>query len=83
MIHGAWRHPTGSRAEPKPHQQKVIMRRAIAALAVLAATSLCPVAAQAGQPLPEIRAVKWYNTPPLTNEDLHGKAVLIEVFRTW
>ncbi len=59
------------------------MRKTIAALVVLAASSLCPAAAQVGAPLPEIKAVKWYNTPPLTNEDLHGKAVLVEVFRTW
>ena len=59
------------------------MRKTIAALVVLAAGSICQIEAQVGSPLPEIKAVKWYNTPPLTNEDLHGKAVLVEVFRTW
>jgi hypothetical protein len=33
--------------------------------------------------MPEFEALKWYNTPPLSLEDLKEKAVLIEVFRTW
>ena len=33
--------------------------------------------------LPELDAIKWYNTPALTMEALHGKTVLVEVFRTW
>jgi len=32
---------------------------------------------------PELDPVKWYNTPPLALEQLQGKAVLVEVFRTW
>ncbi len=36
-----------------------------------------------GSPAPKLDAVKWYNTPPLTMEAFHGKAVLVEVFRTW
>jgi hypothetical protein len=37
----------------------------------------------AGGPLPELNALKWYNTAPLTLADLKGKAVLLQVFRTW
>jgi hypothetical protein len=52
-----------------------------ATCATLAAT---PATAQrVGSPPPELDAVKWYNTPPLTLGDLKGKAVLVEVFRTW
>jgi len=36
-----------------------------------------------GGTMPEFEALKWYNTPPLSIEDLKDKAVLIEVFRTW
>ena len=40
-------------------------------------------APEIGAEVPEIQAVKWYNSPPLTMEDLRGQAVLVEVFRTW
>jgi len=36
-----------------------------------------------GKPPPEFKATKWYNTSPITLEDLKGKAVLLQVFRTW
>ena len=36
-----------------------------------------------GVAVPEFNALKWYNTVPLTLEDLKGKAVLLQVFRTW
>ena len=36
-----------------------------------------------GGKVPELNAVKWYNTAPLSLEDLKGKAVLLQVFRTW
>ena len=39
--------------------------------------------AAVGGTMPEFEALKWYNTPPLSREDLKEKAVLIEVFRTW
>jgi hypothetical protein len=32
---------------------------------------------------PEFAPDKWYNTAPLKLDDLKGKAVLIQVFRTW
>lgn len=36
-----------------------------------------------GKPPPELKAEKWYNTAPLSLDDLKGKAVLVQVFRTW
>ena len=36
-----------------------------------------------GKPPPEFKATKWYNTPPISLDDLKGKAVLLQVFRTW
>lgn len=36
-----------------------------------------------GAPPPEFNAVKWYNTAPISLEDLKGKAVHLVVFRTW
>ncbi len=51
---------------------------------VVATTALASTArAQIGLTPPALDAVKWYNTPPLALDQLHGKAVLIEVFRTW
>ncbi len=51
---------------------------------VVATTALASTArAQIGLAPPALDAVKWYNTPPLALDQLHGKAVLIEVFRTW
>lgn len=44
-----------------------------------------PAAAQAriGEAPPEFVPVKWYNSPSMTLEELKGKAVYIDVFRTW
>ena len=36
-----------------------------------------------GKAPPEFKADKWYNTAPLSLDDLKGKTVLIQVFRTW
>ncbi|HTF87182.1 MAG TPA: hypothetical protein VK843_02150 [Planctomycetota bacterium] len=36
-----------------------------------------------GKPPPEFKATKWYNTAPITLADIKGKAVLLQVFRTW
>jgi hypothetical protein len=63
------------------------MRTLLASLA-LGALAYCagapPVAAlDVGDPAPEFQPVKWYQSPPLTMEQLRGKAVLIVVFRTW
>jgi hypothetical protein len=56
---------------------------ALAALAS-AALALRAVPPQAtGKPPPELKAEKWYNSAPLTLADLKGKAVLVQVFRTW
>jgi hypothetical protein len=58
------------------------MRLAIAS-ALVAACASSAGAQNLGGPLPAFEAVRWYNTPPLSAEDLLGKAVLIDVFRTW
>ena len=42
-----------------------------------------PALGQAGQRAPELEGVRWYNSPPLSLDKLAGKAVLVEVFRTW
>lgn len=55
---------------------------AFGAIALFA--SAPPVRAQSvGSPAPEFSPIKWYKSPPLTLEQLRGKAVLIVVFRTW
>lgn len=60
------------------------MRRPFLGLAALALALAPTTSAQnVGQKPPELDAVKWYNTPPLTLDRLAGKAVLVEVFRTW
>ena len=57
-------------------------RHALPLLAV-ATFAISAPAQTLGSPLPELEAVRWYNTPPLHMQDLRGKAVLFEVFRTW
>ena len=57
--------------------------RSFLAVAVLATTPLVAASPQVGRVPPEMKVAKWYNTPPLTLEQLTGKGVLIEVFRTW
>ena len=55
---------------------------ALSAIAFFA--SAPPVHAQSvGSPAPEFVPAKWYKSPPLTMEQLRGKAVLVVVFRTW
>src|SRR5688572_25157187 len=51
----------------------------LASIALLAAAA----SAQIGSPPPELVAARWMNAPPLSLEELRGKAVLIEIFRTW
>ena len=58
------------------------MRKLILTLTV-AAVAFASTAVAQGTRLDKLDAVKWYNTPPLALEQLHGKAVLFEVFRTW
>lgn len=41
------------------------------------------LAASGERKAPEFDAKKWYNTAPLKLEDLQGKVVHIQVFRTW
>jgi hypothetical protein len=52
-------------------------------LAALALTATANAQAGVGSAPPEFKASKWYNTAPITLDDLKGKAVLIQVFRTW
>jgi len=59
-----------------------LLSLALGACALFA--SALPAQAQAvGKPAPEFAEGKWYKSPPLTMEQLRGKAVLIVVFRTW
>jgi hypothetical protein len=48
------------------------------AFLVLAATA----SAQVGQKA-NLDVAQWYNTPPITLDQLQGHTVLVEVFRTW
>lgn len=63
------------------------MLKSFAGLALAGAALLVPARAQdgggVGQPPPEFNAKKWYNTAPISLEDLKGKAVHLVVFRTW
>ena len=58
------------------------MRKVLMAAAATVAMTWS-ASAQVGETPPELEAVKWYNTPPLALEQMQGKAVLVEVFRTW
>lgn len=52
-------------------------------LALFALSPPAPAQSAVGNPAPEFKATKWYNGPPISVDDLKGKAVLIQVFRTW
>ncbi len=58
------------------------MRKPLVSLVALAIAAGA-ASAQVGEAPPEFDAAKWYNTPPLLLEKLQGKAVMVEVFRTW
>jgi len=49
----------------------------------LAVLPLLGWAQGAEQKAPEFQAKQWYNTAPIQLEDLEGKVVLIQIFRTW
>ena len=53
------------------------------AIALCAALLAAAAPGQSGVPPPELEAVRWFNTPELRFEDLRGKAILLEAFRTW
>jgi hypothetical protein len=57
--------------------------RLLLGLALVVAAFSAPARAQSGRDAPEFDGKKWYNTAPLSLEDLKGKAVHIVVFRTW
>ena len=52
-------------------------------LALTALPTLVRTEDAVGKSPPEFKATKWYNTAPLSLDDLKGKAVLLQVFRTW
>jgi peroxiredoxin len=57
--------------------------RTLTALALGAPLLASTGRAQLGAPPPELDVVRWLNTPALSFEELRGKAVLLEFFRTW
>lgn len=59
------------------------MRRQLLTVLALAVLPLLGWALGAEQKAPEFQAKQWYNTAPIQLEDLEGKVVLIQVFRTW
>ncbi len=52
-------------------------------LAFVALAAPSHAQAPIGKPPPEFKGSKWYNTAPISLDDLKGKAVLVQVFRTW
>jgi hypothetical protein len=56
------------------------MKRLLTILAglALASTASAQVGAKA-----KLDVVQWYNSPPISSEQLQGHTVLVEVFRTW
>lgn len=56
------------------------MKRLLTAAALWAAATTA--SAQVGQKA-NLDVVQWYNTPPISAEQLQGHTVLVEVFRTW
>ena len=56
------------------------MKHAFLALALWTGSTL--VSAQVGDKA-ELDVVRWYNTPPISAEQLLGHGVMVEVFRTW
>ena len=57
------------------------MKRLLGALVL--ATLTPTLHAQVGEKAPALDVLKWYNTPPVAAEKMLGRAVLVEVFRTW
>lgn len=41
------------------------------------------IAAPAGDQMPDFAADTWWNSIPLTIEQLRGRAIVVESFRTW
>lgn len=39
--------------------------------------------AQGSGTMPDFTDATWFNTPPISAQDMEGHAVLVEVFRTW
>jgi len=58
-----------------------MLRSSLVGLALCAAAASS--SAQVGQKPPALDVLEWYNSPPIDVAQLGGRAVLIEVFRTW
>jgi hypothetical protein len=56
------------------------MKHHLATLALLALSATA--SAQVGQQA-KLDVVEWYNSPPISAEQLRGHTVMVEVFRTW
>jgi hypothetical protein len=61
------------------------MLKTFASLSLALAALAAPAKAfgGVGEAPPEFKATKWYNTAPISLEDLKGKTVHLVVFRTW
>ena len=64
-----------------PYLMKTIPFFLASSALALAVTS--PTAAQEPGTMPSFEDATWFNTPPLAMEDMEGRAVMVEVFRTW
>lgn len=53
------------------------------ASSALALAFTSPTAAQEPGTMPDFAGATWFNTPALSIEDMQGRAVMVEVFRTW
>jgi hypothetical protein len=69
----------------RPRFEGVDMIKVFAVLGLALTAFAQPRAAEVpiGKAPPEFKADKWYNTAPISLEDLKGKTVLLQVFRTW
>jgi hypothetical protein len=56
------------------------MKHHLATLALLVLSG--SAGAQVGQQA-KLDVVEWYNSPPISAEQLRGHTVMVEVFRTW
>ena len=53
------------------------------ASAALTLAAASPTAAQEPGTMPSFEGATWFNTPALSMGDMEGRAVMVEVFRTW
>jgi hypothetical protein len=53
------------------------------ASAALTLAAASPTTAQEPGAMPDFEGATWFNTPALSMADMEGRAVMVEVFRTW